>query len=294
MAGADGPDLPPGREVELPGRGTTFVREVAGPPGAPALLLLHGWTATADLNFFRCYEPLGRHYRVIALDHRGHGRGIRSRRTFKLEDCADDAAALAEVLGLDHVTAVGYSMGGPVAQLLWKRHRSLVAGLVLCATARNFSSTREERWAFLGLAGLAAAARLAPPPAREWLSQQYLQRRTYEEWARDEVSRHDWAAILAAGRAIGSFSSREWIGQVDVPTSVVLTTNDNVVPIRRQLRLAESIPGAGSFRVSGDHDVVVTQPDLFVPALLAACERATATRPGRSDQADSSTGTGRN
>jgi len=42
------PALPPGREVVLPGRGSTFVREVAGPPGAPTVVLLHGLGATAD------------------------------------------------------------------------------------------------------------------------------------------------------------------------------------------------------------------------------------------------------
>jgi pimeloyl-ACP methyl ester carboxylesterase len=48
-----------GHDVELPGRGRTFVREVAGPPGAPTVILLHGWTATADLNWFTCFAPLG-------------------------------------------------------------------------------------------------------------------------------------------------------------------------------------------------------------------------------------------
>jgi 3-oxoadipate enol-lactonase len=276
------PDLPPGREVELPGRGTTFVRELAGPPGAPTLLLLHGWTVTADLNFFRCYFPLGEHYRVLALDHRGHGRGIRSRRVFRLEDCADDAAALLDVLGIDQAVAVGYSMGGPVAQLLWRRHRDRVSGLVLCSTSRNFASTLEERWSFLQLTGLATAARFAPAAARTWLSQQYMQRRSYEDWARQEVERHDWAAILSAGSAIGSFSSREWIGEVDVPAAVVITMEDAVVPVRRQLRLAEAIPGARTFRVHAPHDAAVTRPERFLPALLGACEVVT--------QADSSAG----
>ncbi|MGH9101524.1 MAG: alpha/beta fold hydrolase, partial [Acidimicrobiales bacterium] len=68
---AEAPDLPPGRAVELPGRGRTFVREVGGPPGAPTLLLLHGWTVTADLNWHPSYAELGRHFRVVAVDHRG-------------------------------------------------------------------------------------------------------------------------------------------------------------------------------------------------------------------------------
>ena len=40
-------DMPAGRQVRLPGRGTTFVRDVPGPPGAPTVILLHGLGATA-------------------------------------------------------------------------------------------------------------------------------------------------------------------------------------------------------------------------------------------------------
>ena len=257
--------------MELPGRGTTFVRTVPGPPGAPALLLLHGWTATADLNWFTCYEPLGRHYRVVAIDHRGHGQGIRSKKLFRLEDCADDAMAVCDVLGIDKIIPIGYSMGGPVAQLLWQRHRDRVSGLVLCATSGYFVTSREERLSFLGLSGLAAVARLTPLQARRWLTEQlYLQRKTsqWETWAVEQASLHDWRTVLEAGRAIGSFSSRSWIGEVDVPTSVVITMRDRVIPVRRQVRLFESIHGAEAFRVDGDHDAVIAKADRFVPTLL--------------------------
>src|SRR3954454_20650831 len=110
MVDVAAPPLPPGRTVELPGRGTTFVREVSGPPGAATVVLLHGWTVTADLNWFTSYAALGRRFHVVALDHCGHGQGISCRRPFRLEDCADDVAALAEVLGLRQVIVAGYSM----------------------------------------------------------------------------------------------------------------------------------------------------------------------------------------
>ena len=269
-------DLPDGRPVDLPRRGITFVRELPGPsPDAPVAVLIHGWTATADLNWFTCYHPLAKHYRVIALDQRGHGRGIRSRRTFRLEDCADDIAALAEVLEIERLVAVGYSMGGPVAQLLWKRHRELVDGLVLCATSPYFSTTRSERLNFLGLSGLATLARATPARARTWLSEQlYLQRksRDWQPWAVEQISSHDWRMVLEAGRALGTFSSIDWIGEVDVPTSVVITMRDQIVPVRRQIRLFEAIHGAEALRVDGGHDVVVADPDQFVPVLLRAME----------------------
>ena len=268
------PDLPPGAAMLLPGRGTTFVRTAAGPIGAPTVVLLHGWTATADLNWFTCYEALAEHFRVVALDHRGHGRGIRSRKAFRLEDCADDAVAVCDVLGIEQFIPVGYSMGGPIAQLMWRRHRQRTAGLVLCATSAYFSTSREERLSFLGISGLAAVARLTPLQTRTWLTEQfYLQRKAdqWEPWAVNQASTHDWRAVLEAGRAIGNFSSRDWIGEIDVPTSTLITMRDRVVPVRRQVRLFEAIPDAEAFRVDGDHDSCVANAKQFVPTLLRAC-----------------------
>src|SRR6188472_3106861 len=105
-------ELPPGRAVHVPGRGEYFVRDTGG--DGPAVLLLHGWTASADLNFHAQYAALAAAgNRVIALDHRGHGRGLRTYADFRLSDCADDAIAVAEHLDAGPLTVVGYSMGGP-------------------------------------------------------------------------------------------------------------------------------------------------------------------------------------
>ncbi len=265
------PALPPSTDIELPGLGTLAVRDVAGPPDAPVVVLLHGWTATADLNFFTCYTALAERYRVIAFDHRGHGRGLRTRKTFKLEDCADDAVAVLDVLGVESAIPVGYSMGGTVAQLMWRRHPYRVDGLVLAATAPYFAGKQAERLSFMGLTGLAALARFTPSQARSWLTDQfYLQRKDWGEWAIEQASQHDWRMILEAGRAIGEFSSSDWIGEIDVPAAVIVTTADGVVPFRRQVRLFEGIPGAEPFRIDAGHDAVVNDAGRFVPQLLRA------------------------
>ncbi len=241
-------------------------------------MLLHGWTATADINWFTCYRALGARYRVIAFDHRGHGRGLRTRRPFRLEDCADDVAAVADALEVESFIPVGYSMGGPVAQLTWQRHRARVDGLVLCATTPYFAGKRPERLSFVGLTGLAALARFTPVQARDWITDQvYLQRKTdsWGSWATEQVAEHDWKAILEAGKAIGEFSSSDWIGDIDVPTSVVITMNDPVVPLRRQVKLFDWIPEAEAFRVEGGHDAVVANAKRFVPQLMRAIESVT-------------------
>jgi 3-oxoadipate enol-lactonase len=268
--------LPDGRPVVLSGRGRLHLRDIEGPPGAPTVLLLHGWTVTSDLNWFAAYAPLAERFRVLAFDHRGHGRGIRSRRPFRLEDCADDAAAVAAEVGVERLIPVGYSMGGPVAQLLWRRHRDLVAGMVLCATARSFDSPDlGSRLYFSGLLGLSVAARFTPSAVRRQLAGSLIRRRLQggelADWGLSEMERNDHTAVLEAGWALGRFRSHDWIGAVDVPTTVMVTALDQVVSPRRQRALATAIPGAAVVEVDGDHGACVTDAPRFVPALVDAC-----------------------
>jgi 3-oxoadipate enol-lactonase len=73
-------EIPPGRLVHLPGRGTTFVVDVPGPKGAPTLLLLHALACTAYLSWYPVMAELSQQYRLVSFDQRWHGRGIRSPR----------------------------------------------------------------------------------------------------------------------------------------------------------------------------------------------------------------------
>lgn len=273
----EGPQLAAGRVVELPGRGTTFLHELPGPPGAATVVLLHGLTATADLNWRASFDPLGRFFRVLAPDLRDHGRGVRSPALFSLEDCADDVAALADVVEVERLIVAGYSLGGLVAQLVWRRHPELVSGLVLCATAGDFRGLPMARLTLLAMPSFAVAIRLVPPMLQ--MGAELVGAALYghvaddstRRWMTAELRRTDLAAVMDAGYAAAAFTSRGWIDEVDVPTSVIVTTRDRVVPPSRQFRLARAIQGATIRPVEADHGACVTDPGLFVPALVESC-----------------------
>ena len=105
-------------------------------------------------------------------------------------------------------------------------------------------------------------------------------------WALEEWERNDPAAMIQAGLAIGRFDSTSWLGEIDVPVSVVVTGLDTTVSPNRQRRLAERIPGSVTFDVEGTHRACVDEARVFVPVLKAACEsvekRALERKPGDS------------
>jgi pimeloyl-ACP methyl ester carboxylesterase len=286
LPGEAEPPAPRTRLTALPGRGVTRIWECAGPAGAPVLMLIHGVTFTAELNWSKTMAALGGHFRVVAMDLRGHGDGIDAGSRFRLEDCADDVAALAEVLGVGPFVAVGYSMGGMVAQLLSRRHAPLLSGLVLCATARNVLGSPAEKLTALALPAAAAAIRLNPflqPMSAELFGMALLgpvDDPATARQARAQLRRTSLGTAISAVQAVCEFSSHSWIGQVSVPTAVLVTTRDRVVPVGRQLRLARAIPGATVHEVAADHAACVTAPGIFNPVLLQACWSVTTAQPG--------------
>ena len=275
--------LPPGYVRHVSGRGELFVRDSGG--AGPAVLLLHGWIFQSDLNWFRTYEPLAAAgYRVLAVDHRGHGRGVRAELPFRLADCAADAAALVRELGCGPVTAVGYSMGGAVAQLMARDHASEVSGLVLCATSRDWRAWYMK--AIFAAMGLARVL-LNLFPYSMWRCS--LRREGFPEdattaWIAAELSRGSGRDIAEAGRELGRFNSRPWIGRVAAPVAVVVNTRDRTLAVKKQRELAAAASGP-RFDFDGDHMAVVSQGQRYAETLVEAIgavgvgERAEARQP---------------
>jgi pimeloyl-ACP methyl ester carboxylesterase len=95
------------------------------------LILLHGGGNEAHLwdDFAPCVAP---HYRVIAVDQRGHGDSDwDSEGRYETEYLVNDLEALLAAYEIDRFVLIGFSMGGRVAMSFAGRHPDRLAGLVL-------------------------------------------------------------------------------------------------------------------------------------------------------------------
>ena len=271
-AEGENPFLLPGKIVDVPGRGEMFVRHHQhSDSSVPTLLLLHGWTASSDLQFFSAYEELAKYFSIIGVDHRGHGRGLRPHCPVTLEDCADDAAAVARVLGATSVITVGYSMGGPISLLFAQRHPELVSGMVLQATALEWSGTRKEknRMRFIG----PVSHIVGRPRVLRWFMKRTLPRghetRRYVSWIIAENRRNDPWMIAEAGKAIAKFDARQFAPTLNKPASFVLTLRDTLVLPHKQQALATAM-NAQIVELDGDHMAPILMPREFAAATRQA------------------------
>jgi pimeloyl-ACP methyl ester carboxylesterase len=260
--------MPPARTVHVPGRGEFFLRDTGG--DGRAVMLLHGWMATADLNWWSVYADLVEAgYRVLAIDHRGHGRGLRPIVKFRIRDCATDAAEVLKALGVAPALIVGYSMGGAIAQTMAREHPEIVDGVVLSGTAQHWQDPRTRR-AFKAMGVMGFSISVAPRVF--WgagLRRAGLRSNQRTVWLQSELMRHSARDLAEAGRELGRFDSRPWLGSVQAPISVLITTRDELVPVRKQRELAAAA-NASVFEAPLSHLEVGWRGEDYNPKLLDA------------------------
>ncbi|MXW42422.1 MAG: alpha/beta hydrolase [Acidimicrobiia bacterium] len=277
--------LPPGEWITLP-TGRVFVRHVKGPAGSPTVMLLHGWTVTADLNWYLIYTPLAQRASVVAFDHRGHGTGIATKR-FTLADCASDVLAIADALTLEQFICVGYSMGGAIAQLAARQAPERITGIVLGATSTSFRGQGFRSARFSLMPVVAGISRKIPRNLRQWSWQKVVCKviaNGFSRWAQAEVLKGDPQAMLDAGTELFRFNSSPWIAELSMPFAQICTKGDSVVPDYLQEELSLTVPNIAVFSYQGGHSSVVTDSASFWDCMNSALDHLGVPQASLTDQ----------
>ncbi|MEU0408846.1 alpha/beta fold hydrolase [Streptomyces griseorubiginosus] len=196
----------------------------------PGLLLAHGATGSIEGNFAPVLPALAAAHTVVAPDYPGSGATPVADAPLDLDGLSDAVVDSAVRHGVDRFAVLGFSLGTLVAVRAAVRHPERVTALVLTA---GFARPDEQ------LLGMIPGWRAEEPPALH----PHL----------DLVPFLDVTADLA---------------EVAVPTLVVATTADSLVPPSGSRALADGIRGARYTEIDSDHVVMVERPrDWLSPVL---------------------------
>lgn len=244
-----------------------------GPPDAPAVILVNGWTASGLVWPQALVTALARDLRVLRVDNRGTGWSRHLLRPFTIGDLADDIRRVIEERGLDRPIVAGLSMGGMITQELALRAPDHIGHAVLLAT-RPPSPEHTNPPAFV-------TARLLAPPRPGQPLQDFMRQRwqfvtgpgfpdrhpaAMGEVVRSFVRRPTTrAAVLDQARAIGAWAGAARLRRMRVPTTIVHGADDPLVPVRNGMRLAQLIPDARYVELAGvGHLVPFEAPSVVV------------------------------
>ncbi len=233
----------------------------------PPLVKVANWLSHVELDWqgpiWRPWlELLSRGRRLIRYDARGNGLSDRNPPTITFEDFVGDLGAVMDAAQVERAPLLGMSQGAAAAVAYAARNPSRVSALILiggCARGWRHKSSRQVHQQFealmtlmrQGWGGENAAFRQifttaffphAPKEVTDWWNE--LQRQT--------ASPSTAAAILSA---VGDGDVRADLTRVKVPTLVLHSASDAVVPMRDGIELASGIEGARFVRMDSSNHV---------------------------------------
>jgi pimeloyl-ACP methyl ester carboxylesterase len=241
--------------------------------GEPLLMVMG--LGTDHFGWMLQVPELSKHHRVITFDNRDVGQSKQAEGPYEIADMARDALALADHLGLDSFHLLGMSMGGAIAQEMALQAQERLRTLTLVVTfagGGNWALERSRLWShirglidhethldWLLLFGMSED--FYGSPERVAYSKQLMRANPHPQSAE---------AFQRQVEASGRHDVRDRLGQISVPTHVIGSEHDTLVPVWKSKEIAELIPGATYSVVEGaPHAVNMERAEEFNELVLS-------------------------
>ena len=215
------------------------------------LVVLNGFAATSadwDPSFI---DVLASSNELILVDNRGIGSSMDNGRPFGIDQLADDAARVIEMLDVERPSVLGWSMGGFIAQRLALRHPEHINKLVLLSTdpgGANADLASADVWSKLidmsGTPHEQARRLLSLVFPRAIVESIYREFGDIVAAARAKLSPDLVNRQVAAMDAWHRTGIGNRLREINVPVLIATGTADIVIPPSNALKLVNAIPGA--------------------------------------------------
>ncbi|KAF0105440.1 MAG: non-heme chloroperoxidase [Rhodospirillaceae bacterium] len=264
--------------------GTQIFYKDWGAKDAQPIVFHHGWPLSADDWDAQMLFFLGKGFRVIAHDRRGHGRSTQTDTGNEMNTYAADVIELADRLDLKNAVHIGHSTGGgEVARYVARSKPGRVAKAVLVSAVPPIMVKSDKNpkglpiEVFDGLRTALAANRaqfyldVASGPFygfnREGAK---VLPGTIQNWWRQGMI----GGAKAHYDCIAAFSATDFtedLKAITVPTLVMHGDDDQIVPIAAAAELSIKLLKHGTLKVykGYPHGMLTTHADVLNPDLLA-------------------------
>jgi pimeloyl-ACP methyl ester carboxylesterase len=207
---------------------------LAGPEDRPLVALMHG--GAMNHRMFDAQLPaLLPHYRALTWDARGHGASRPTAADFTLDDCAVDLLAVLDHLGVEQVALVGQSMGGHIAQYVYRHSPERVQAMVIIGSTSI--GLPYARWEIAALEWSLALFKVWPyDHFRRTVARSTAVQPAVQAYALDTVRQLERAEFLRIWKAVTKAVSREGLPgwHINVPLLLTHGDQDNTGSIKRQ------------------------------------------------------------
>src|SRR5277367_5857635 len=214
-------------------------------------------------------------FRIVTYDKRGHGLSESGPDENDIADYARDLAALLDAVAVGRATIVGLSIGGLIAQELYRQNPERVAALVLCDTAAKIGTDEvwDQRIAEVERGGIEA---LADAVLQRWFTAHFRAARSTElAGMRAMLTRTPRQGYLAACGALKRADLRSYAGQIETPTLCLVGDQDGSTPVALVRETAVLIPRSRFEIVEGaGHLPNVERPEIVAKLLVEHAGRA--------------------
>jgi 3-oxoadipate enol-lactonase len=247
--------------------------------GKPRIALVHSLGMNGSV-WDGVVEQFGDRVQALTYDCRGHGASTKSPGPYTLETFANDLADLMTHVGWSSAHIAGGSLGGSVSLQFAVSYPQRTQTLGLIDTTSWYGAEGPKNWEGRAQdAEQKGLAPLVPFQQTRWFSDNFrAEHADRVDHCTSIFLANDPKCFAATCRMLGSFNLSSKMGQVRVPTAVIVGEEDYATPVEMAKQLEGGIPGATLQIIQkARHLTFVERPDVIAKALSELMQRSMAT-----------------